>query len=333
MRIHFYATALSAALVAVVAVALAPPIQPARAETQTSIHWIELQDGVKARLLFARDDSYNGEKELRAAFQLENDAALQNHDVMTSIADQLFARTVLVPAETKEYRRAAILVLKGESKIGDSTAQVFEDFHYKRGNNTVWLREAGPEPWKIAEDPKAWTPSPSEDVDLGALGMIHVDFIGEIFSSGKATKTLGIEAHSDTKFSNTERKYQELKALWGKVDHDKLKADGFDAIRMENYDQPRLGRFHVRYRLFLSIDRAPGGDWPELPANMSSSGPIVATTEQQTDWANLASRGVAAAAPLRSTTAQVDLASAGLVVNTAVRMRMRMQLGDVLRQK
>jgi len=332
MRSRLYATALLLAPVMIAMVLAVPVVPTVSAETAEVVNWIQLRDGVKARLLGAREAKVGGEPELQGAFQLSDNSLLKDHAAMISIADQLFARVVLIPAETKSYTRAAVLVLASETKVGDTTTQGFDDFHYQRGADTVWLRQAGPEDWKVAQDPKAFTPPVSEEVDLGALGKIQLDFVGEVFSSGGATKTLGIEAHSATNVADTERKYQELKALWTLVDREKLKEQGFDAVAMENYDRPRIGEFQVRYRVFVNIRRPAAGDWPTLPDKAPVNGPLIAMDRPSgsADWANLASRGVAAAAPQRAAV-RAEFAAAGLPHKVPDSRRLRMRAADVLK--
>ena len=144
MRSRLYATAVLVALVMIGTVMVAPVVPTVSAETAEVVNWIQLRDGVKARLLGAREAKVGGEPELQGAFQLNDNSLLNDHAAMISIADQLFARVVLIPAETKSYAHAAVLVLASETKVGDTTTQGFDDYHYRRGADTVWLRNKNP---------------------------------------------------------------------------------------------------------------------------------------------------------------------------------------------
>jgi hypothetical protein len=237
----------------------------ALAADDTQPQWITLRDGYKARVLNALEVTprQGGERTLIVNFVLSDPAVIADHVKIIDIADQLFVRVVLVPADTKGYKRAAVNLLVSERTTGDTTVQEFEDFHYARRDDAVWLRQAGPEAWKPAQDP-AYTPPESVPVVLSS-GTVYVDFIGEIFPPPGATKALGIEMRSSRPVTDFAGKYAEMKELWAQLDRAKLKQDGFDLVVMENYGEPRRGHFHVRYRVFLSIVRPAGGDWTELP--------------------------------------------------------------------
>jgi hypothetical protein len=242
-------------------------------------HWIPLQDGIKARLLTAAESTDPSKpRELGASFVLSDPKIVADHAKVIDVADQLFGRVVLAPADTKGFKRAAVNILISETKAGDTTDQEFEDFHYARGGNAVWLREAGKESWKTAQDPAAWTPPQSETVQL-PQGTVYVDFAGEVFAPAGATKALGIEMRSNTPATNIPGKYAEIKALWERLDHAKLKDNGFDFVGIENYGEARRGRFHVRQRLWVELRRQDDGSWPVLPETAplkGSKGPLVA---------------------------------------------------------
>lgn len=227
-------------------------------------NWIQLRDGVQARFLTAfKSTDAAKPKTLMANFVLNDAKIVADHARVIEVADQLFGRIVLLAAEDKEYKRAIVNLLRSETKKGEDTVQDFEDFHYVRGSNGVWLRQAGPEAWKTAQDP-TWTPPTPEVVAL-STGNVYIDFIGEVFPPAGASKALGIELRSAVSVTNIPAKYNEIKEIWNRLDRTKLSEAGFDFVHLENYGEPLLGKFHVRKRVYVDITRAADGTWPVLP--------------------------------------------------------------------
>ncbi len=244
------------ALLAVAVLALG---DAARAE-----NWIQLRDGVEARFLTALESSDSSKaKALIVNFVLKDPKIVADHGKVIGVADQLFGRVVLVAAEEKNYVRAVVSLLKSEKKVGPETVQAFEDFTYARAKDGVWLRQAGPEPWKIAQDPN-WTQPKPETVQI-STGTVYVDFVGEVFPPAGATKALGVEMRSAKPVTNIPAKYNEIKEIWARLDQAKLAQAGFDFVHIENYSEPLRGKFHVRKRVYIDISRAPDGTWPVLP--------------------------------------------------------------------
>ncbi len=283
-------------------------------------NWIELRDGVKARFLTALKTTDSAEpKTLMVNFVLNDVAIVNDQAKVIEVADQLFGRVVLVAAEEKEYVRAVVNLLKSEKKVGDETQQEFEDFHYVRGSNGVWLRQAGPEAWKTAQDPN-WTPPQSETVKL-STGTVYVDFIGEIFAPAGVTKALGIEFHSTTAVTNIPGKYGEIKEVWGRLDHAKLAQAGFDFVHIENYSEPLLGKFQVRKRVYLDIRRLADGTWPTLPDTApfkDGKEPLVAGVglRLEDDATYFASRAASSIIPVSNRFNDVDGVTSGIAVST-----------------
>lgn len=282
-------------------------------------NWIELRDGVKARFLTALKSTDPAEpKTLMVNFVLSDAAVVSDQAKVIEVADQLFGRVVLVAAEEKQYARAVVNLLKSEKKVGEETRQEFEDFHYLRGGNGVWLRQAGPEAWKTAQDP-TWTPPQSEEVKL-ATGSVFVDFIGEIFAPAGVTKALGIEMHSATVVSNIPGKYGEIKEVWGRLDHTKLTQAGFDFVHIENYSEPLRGKFQVRQRVYLDIRRLEDGSWPTLPDTApfkDGKEPLVAGVglHLQDDATQLASRAASSIVPVSNRGNDVEGVTSGIAVS------------------
>ena len=282
-------------------------------------NWIQLRDGVQARFLTAFK-SADKPKTLTANFVLSDANIVGDHAKIIEVADQLFGRIVLIAAEDKEYARAIVNILKSETKKGDETIQVFEDFRYLRGGNGVWLRQAGPEAWKTAQDP-AWTPPTPEVVQL-STGIVYVDFIGEIFAPAGATKALGIELHSATPVSNIPAKYNEIKEIWNRLNHAKLSEAGFDFVHLENYGAPLLGKFHVRKRVYVDITRQPDGTWPVLPETAplkDGKEPLVAGIglRFEDDASRFASRAVASTVSVSNRSEdEVDGLTSGIAISS-----------------
>ena len=65
-------------------------------------NWIALRDGVKARFLTALESTDPSKpKTLTANFLLDDPKVVADHVKVIDVADQLFGRIVLVPADTK----------------------------------------------------------------------------------------------------------------------------------------------------------------------------------------------------------------------------------------
>lgn len=283
-------------------------------------NWIQLRDGVQARFLTAfKSTDADKPKTLMANFVLSDAKVVADHAKIIEVADQLFGRIVLIAAEDKAYARAIVNILKSETKKGDDTIQAFEDFLYVRGSNGVWLRQAGTEGWKTAQDP-AWTPPTPEVVQL-SNGTVYVDFIGEVFPPAGATKALGIELRSATPTNNIPAKYNEIKEIWSRLDHTKLSNAGFDFVHLENYGEPLLGRFHVRKRVYVDITRKSDGTWPVLPDTAplkDGKEPLVAGIglRFEDDASQFASRAVATTVPVSNRSEGNEAILPGLAISS-----------------
>jgi hypothetical protein len=236
------------------------------------------------------------------------------------IADQLFGRVVLLAAEEKEYQRAIVNLLKAEEKKGADTVQVFEDFHYARGGNGVWLRQAGPQAWKTAQDPSWAAPKP-EVVQLSNV-TVYIDFAGEIHPPTGASKALGIDMNSATPVTNIPAKYREIREVWNRLNLAKLTEAGFDFVHIGNYGEPLRGKFHVRKRVYVDITRQPDGTWPQLPETAplkDSSEPLVAGVglRFEGDAERLATRAVSSIIPVSNRSEDdVDGLTSGIAISS-----------------
>jgi len=255
---------------------------PAELQGQPQQPVITLKDGTKVIFLkgFAVDaEGEPGAKALFGAFQLQDETLLSNHARMIEIADILFGGIVILGAEMQGYKHAALGFLRAQSMKDGTIVESYEDFHYKRGADAVWLRQAGKEPWKVAQDPNEWKAPVPEIVDLGEYGKAEMVYFGEIMAPLGRKKALGVELYTPTP-ARTGRKIEELRAYWNTLDHDKLKADGFDTVIIQNYEERSRGKFHLRQMAFLLMAAFPNGDWPKLPEGpLTPEGRPVITAE------------------------------------------------------
>lgn len=283
-------------------------------------NWIQLRDGVKARFLTAFKSTDEAKpKTLMVNFVLSDSAIVADHTKVIEVADQLFGRIVLIAAEDKEYKQAIVNLLRSETKKGEDTVQEFEDFRYARGANGVWLRQAGPEAWKTAQDP-TWTAPTPEIVQLSS-GNVYIDFVGEVFPPAGATKALGIELRSPVSVTNIPAKYNEIKEIWNRLDHTKLSEAGFDFVHLENYGEPLLGRFQVRKRVYVDITRKSDGTWPVLPDTApfkDGKEPLVAGVglRFEDDASRFASRAVASTVPVSNRSEGDEAILPGLAISS-----------------
>jgi hypothetical protein len=231
------------------------------------------------------DGTVGGRRDLLAVFEFEDRSVLKDHAKLITISDLLFGNLVLAPAEKRSFEFATIGLVKSETAKGDATALSLEDFRYARRDDAVWLRQAGSEAWKVAQDP-AFTPPAFETVDLGSAGKVEVSFVGEIEPPKGLSRAFAIEMRSDTPIEEHERKYQEVRAFWGQLKLEKLKADGFDFADIHHFTERARGVFHLRRAAHLKIKRPAGEDWPTLPAKMpvpGESSPVIAWAMPQTE--------------------------------------------------
>lgn len=227
---------------------------------------VTLKDGTKIVFLkgFPVDAEIDpGSKALFGAFQLQDAALLSNHQRLIEIADILFGGIVITAADTQGYKHAAVGFLRSQSMKDGTVVETYEDFHYKRGDDAVWLRQAGKEPWKVAQDPNEWKAPTPEIVDLGEYGKAEMVFFGEIVAP-PGRRALGVELYTPTP-AKSGRKVEEIRAYWQSLDQDKLKADGFDIVVIQNFEERARGKFHVRQMAFVVLAKFPNGQWPKLP--------------------------------------------------------------------
>ncbi len=303
---------------------------------ETEIKWISLQGGLQARLLnvLERPGEDGGDPEVLVNFMLSDPSVIADHTKVIAVADQLFGRVVMVPADTKGFKRAGVMLLITEKLVGDTTVQVFEDFHYARGDNNVWLRQAGPEAWKVAQDPNDWMPPTPQVVQLPS-GTVYIDFLGEVFAPPGFKRAFGIEMRSSTSVLDVQAKYTEMKEFWAFVRKDKLKESGFDFARMENYGEAQRGRFQVRKMVYLNIPRKPDEDWPPLPDQMPDAlivaGLDSGLADEAAQLASIAIAAVVPAQPVAPVAAHSNNIGAGVGVGReAADPKAKIVLGDYL---
>jgi hypothetical protein len=235
---------------------------------------IDLGDGLAAEFLGAGEaTSPTGahSKALYVNVALSDAGVLAVPEKLIEAADRLFETILLEAAHTGGYRHAIVNIRRA---TGD-----FEDFHYARGEDAVWLRRAGAAPWKVAQDP-AWTPPEMDEVDLGALGRIQIEYAGEAAAPAGFKRAFAVDVVTATPNSNVERKYRELRALWAVMDQARLRTDGFDSVMFSSFSEPPRGRFHMRLVFELTVGRRENGPWPPMPEAMPPmEGPPVLTSE------------------------------------------------------
>jgi hypothetical protein len=73
--------------------------------------WISLRDGVRAKIYNSGVVGEGATREAVVRFELNDPSVIANHAKAIGIADQLFGRIVLVPAENGEFKRAAVHLL------------------------------------------------------------------------------------------------------------------------------------------------------------------------------------------------------------------------------
>jgi hypothetical protein len=221
---------------------------------------LDLSDGYKFELLGAGDTQarVGNPKTIYLNVAVTDEKINADHKRLIEAADRMFESVLMGAAEKGYYKRATVNV----RRPGTAT---FEDFLYVRDKNEVWLRKAGKEPWKIAQDPKAWTAPPSEKLNIDKFGTFAVEAAIEIDPPAGFKRAAEIDFVTKTSLIDTQRKYQEIKALWARMDRKQMKADGFDLIMFGNFTTPQLGRFHARRGFYVRIPRQADGEWPELP--------------------------------------------------------------------
>jgi hypothetical protein len=229
----------------------APPIGPKT---------LDLDDGYNFLLLGAGDTKarVGNPKSIYLNVAVSDDKIIPDRKRLIEASDRVFESVLMNAAEKGYYKRAVVNV----RKPGTDT---FEDFLYLRGENEVWLRQAGQDSWKVAQDPKAWIIPPSEKIEIEKFGAFQVETSVEIEPPAGFTRAAEIDFVTKTPLIDVQRKYQEIKALWARMDRAQMRADGFDLIMFGNFTTPQLGRFHARRGFYVRIPRDAKGDWPELP--------------------------------------------------------------------
>jgi hypothetical protein len=250
-----------------------------RAETtpiQTA-NWIGLRNGVEMAFVGASEARNAAQRALVANFAPRDPAVVKQPAKVIDAADELFGRFVILTAEQSGYSRVVINVKKADTK-GALAEPVYEDFVYVRGANTVWLRQAGKEKWKIAQDPKFNAP-PLQVLNIPNVGKVEIEAIAEIHPPNGARRAIGIDIRTDTPNKNQLQKYREIRATWLEADRATLQQRGYDLVAFQNFSAKRLGRFQVRDMASVFIQREQGKAWPEmpvLPPSKKSRAPLTA---------------------------------------------------------
>ncbi|MBP6011889.1 MAG: hypothetical protein KBA31_06640 [Alphaproteobacteria bacterium] len=191
--------------------------------------------------------------------------------------DRLFESVLMGAAEKGYYGRATVKVrLPGQTSA--------EEFVFVRGANDVWLRQPGKAPWMTAQDPAAWTPPASQKMEVAGFGTFTVETALEIPAPSGFRRAVEVDFVTKTSMIDLPRKYQEIKALWARLDREKMRADGFDLVMLGNFAEPQRGRFHARRGFFIRIPREGDGPWPDLPASVPTDRDVlVSQNETQID--------------------------------------------------
>jgi hypothetical protein len=231
---------------------------------QASQSWIALRNGVEVSFQGAGEATGGAQRTLFANFTAKDPSVVKQPAKVIGAADELFGRFVILTADQSGFSRVVINVKKGDATVNGKTAPVYEDFVYVRGANTVWLRQAGKEKWKIAQDPKFSAP-PIQVLNIPNLGRIEVEAIAEIHPSNGARRAIGIDLRTDTPNKNQLQKYKEIRATWMEADRASLLQQGFDQVAFQSFTAKRLGRFQVRDMAFVQIQREQGKAWPDMP--------------------------------------------------------------------
>ena len=254
-------------------VALAAAVQAAPAKT------LDLADGYKFELLGAGDTQarVGNPKVIFLNVAVTDEKIAADHKRLIEASDRMFESVLMGAAEKGYYKRATVNV----RRPGTAT---FEDFLYVRGENEVWLRQAGKESWKVAQDPKTWVGPPSEKINVDKFGTFAVEAAIEIDPPAGFKRAAEIDFVTKTSLIDTQRKYQEIKALWARMDRKQMRTDGFDLIMCGNFTTPQLGRFHARRGFDVRIPRQADGEGPALPDSAPDNRELlISKAEKPTD--------------------------------------------------
>jgi hypothetical protein len=230
------------------------------AQAAPQMETLDLGDGFKFELIGAGDTPARvaNPKAIFINVALNDEKAHADRPKLIEAADRMFESVLMGAAEKGYYRRATVNIRR------PGALAAYEDFVYLRGDNEVWLRQAGKEAWKVAQDSK-WMPPAVEKIEVDRFGSFHVEVAVEIPPPEGFNRAAEIDFVTATPVTNIQRKYQEIKALWARIDREKMRSDGFDMILVGNFAQAQRGRFHARKGFFVRIPRETDGPWPELP--------------------------------------------------------------------
>ncbi len=233
----------------------------AGAETKT----LDLGDGYRFDLLSAGETPARtaNPKTLFIDVTLTDPAIYADKTRLIEGLDRVFETVLLNGAEKGYYSRARINLRKPGTKL-------FQEIVYLRGENSVWLRQAGAEDWMLAQDAK-WTPKAAKKVDIKNIGSVWVEQTVSIDPPDGFKRAAEIDLVSKTNIVNLQQKYQEIKSLWSLIDRKKMLDQGYDLVLIGNFSTPQLGRFHARKGFFIRIPRTANGTWAELPDSVPDS--------------------------------------------------------------
>lgn len=236
------------------ALALAMSAVPAQAR------FLDLEDGYRFELLGAGESEarLGQPKTIHVNVALGDEKIHADHKRLIEGADRMFETVLMAAAEKGYFARAVV-------NVSRSGGAAYDEFLYLRGTNGIWLRQPGAEPWQVAQDAAAWKPAPAEKMEIATFGAFAVEQAIEISPPAGFRRAAQINFVTKTPIANIQRKYEEVKALWARMDRDEMRRDGFDLITFANYAEPQRARFHARKGFLVRIPRAGDGDWPALP--------------------------------------------------------------------
>lgn len=246
-------------VVMVVYLSLLPAV--ASAETKS----LDLGDGYRFELLSAGETPGRvaSPKTLYINITLTDPSKYADKTRLIEGLDRVFETVLLNGAEKGYYTRARINL----RKPGTNAYQVIV---YLRGDNSVWLRQAGTEPWMLAQSAK-WTSPVSRKVDIKDFGTLMVEQTVSIEPPEGFKRAAEIDLVSKTNIVNLQQKFQEIKALWSLIDRKKMLDQGYDLVLIGSFSTPQLGRFHARKGFFIRIPRTANNIWAELPDSVPDS--------------------------------------------------------------
>ncbi len=205
----------------------------------------------------------DGRKAIRALVAVQ-DAEQYDARERSIIADEFFGLYLGPYAEHKKYQITEIAVGNAppDDESGSRGFQTLQTFVYERAANGVWT----PHHDSLVDDEPL---QKATKLTLPSGIVVHVEFQGTAYVNLLQGEAFVAAFWSDAPLADLPRVYPRAREYWQVVKN--AIPDHISTGNIAAYDTPKLGHFHFREALVITLTRAADGSWPQLPESWSDA--------------------------------------------------------------